>query len=146
MKTVHSSAHNRFLVIKTKIELDSHADTCVVGDHCLVVHDHHRPVNVFGYNPKVASMHAFIVHATIAYTEPKTGQVVILSINQGIVMKGLHHHLLCSMQCWINDVWINEVPKFLAPILSKTMYGIQLENPFDAPHPIISPLKLSWME
>ena len=29
-----------------EIELDSHADTYVVGDNCLVVHDHDIPVNV----------------------------------------------------------------------------------------------------
>ena len=40
MQTVHLSAHNSLAVVNTKIELDSHVDTFVVGDHCLVVHDH----------------------------------------------------------------------------------------------------------
>ena len=58
-------------------------------------------------------------------------------------MKGLNHHLLCTIQCRMNGVLINEVPKFLAPIPSKTMHAIQLENPFDATHLIIIPLKLN---
>ena len=37
MQTVHLSAHTNIAVVKTKIELDLHADTCVVGDHCLIV-------------------------------------------------------------------------------------------------------------
>ena len=40
---------------QSKIELDSHSDTCVVGDQCLVVHDHNRPVNVYGRDPKAGS-------------------------------------------------------------------------------------------
>ena len=47
VQTVQLCAQNSLTVIKTKIELDSHADTCVVGDHFIVVHDHKRPVNVF---------------------------------------------------------------------------------------------------
>ena len=37
---------------KPKVELDSHTDTCVVGDNYLVIHDHHRSVNVYSYEPK----------------------------------------------------------------------------------------------
>ena len=81
MQIVHLSAHTSIAVVKTKIELDSHADTYVVGDHCLIVHDHHRPVNIYRYDPKAGSKHACIVNATVAYTVPETGQVVIISIN-----------------------------------------------------------------
>ena len=34
------------------LELDSHADKCVVSDNCLVIHDHNRPVDVYSYGPK----------------------------------------------------------------------------------------------
>ena len=59
-----------------------------------------------------------------------------------IEIKGLNHHLLCSMQCYINGVVIEKASKFLVPISSETMHSIELENPFDANHPIIIPLKL----
>ena len=32
---------------KSKVELDSHADTCVGGDNHLVIHDHKSSVNVY---------------------------------------------------------------------------------------------------
>ncbi len=35
---------------KTSVELDSHADTCVVGSNVLVVHDHKRFVDVYGFD------------------------------------------------------------------------------------------------
>ena len=47
MLTVHLSAHNSLVVVETKLELDLNADTCVVGDNCLVIYDHNRAVNVF---------------------------------------------------------------------------------------------------
>ena len=45
-------AHASVTSGKTKLELGSHADTCVLGDNCLVIHDHNRPVNVYSYDPK----------------------------------------------------------------------------------------------
>ena len=68
MQTVHLSAHNSLAVVETKIDLNSHADTCVVGNHCLVVPDHNRPVYVFWCNPKVGLKHACIVDAAITFT------------------------------------------------------------------------------
>ena len=47
------------------------------------------------------------------------------------------------MQCCMNGVSINEVPKFLALVPSEAMSAIQIEKPFDATHPITFPLKLN---
>ena len=35
----------------TTLELDSHADTCVLGRDCLVILDYDQPVQVVGYDP-----------------------------------------------------------------------------------------------
>ena len=72
-------------------------------------------MNIFVYDPKVLSRHAFIIDATVAENEPGIGQVLILLINRSIKMKGLDHYLLCLVQCFINGVVIDEVPTFLAP-------------------------------
>ena len=86
--------------------------------------------------------HTCIVDAAVAYTESDRGKAIILSISQVIKMNSLDCHLLCSIQSCMNGVLIDEVSKFLAPILSETMHATQLENIFDATHPIIIPLKL----
>ena len=109
------SAQKNRLVVKTKIELGFHADACAVGDQCLVVHDHKRQVNICSYDPKGGSKHVHLVDVAVAYTEPKTGQVVIFLINQTIKMKGFDHHLLCAMYCCMNGVLIIEVPNFWSP-------------------------------
>ena len=139
MQTVHLSAENSHAIVKTKIELYSHADTCVVGDQCLVVQNYNRPMNIFRYDLKVGPHHDCIDNATVAYTEPEMGCVVILLVNQAVELKGLDHHLLCPMQCCMNGAVID----FLAPILSETPHSIQIKNPFDTTHPIIIPLKLN---
>ena len=36
---------------QTRLGLDSHAGTTVLGNFCLVVHDFDRPVNVTEYDP-----------------------------------------------------------------------------------------------
>ena len=79
-------------------------------------------MNVFGYNPKAWSKHAFVVDSPVACDEHKMGQVFIVLIHQVIEMKGLDHHLLCSMHCYMKGVLVDDVPKFLAPIPSKTMH------------------------
>ena len=78
-------------------------------------------MNVYGYDPEVGSKHACIVDVPVIYDEMETDQAVI---NQVIKMECLDHHLLCSMQCCMNGVLINEVPKFLALIPSETMHAI----------------------
>ena len=127
VQTVHLSAQISIAVVKTKVELDSHVDTCVVGDHCLIVCDHNRPFNVYGYNPKAGLKHARVVDAAVTYKVPETGQVVFLSIYQAIEIKSFNHHLLCPMQCCMNGMLKDEVPKFLALIPSGTMHAIQIE-------------------
>ena len=100
-------------------------------------------MNVFGYYLKAGLRHACTVNAAIAHSEPETGKVVILLVNQAIEMKGFNHHLLCLMQCCMNGVLIDEVPKFLTPLPSKITNAIQLENLFYATDLIFIPLKLN---
>ena len=106
------SAHNSLTVVKIKVELGSHADTWVVGDHGLVIYDHKKPVNVFWYDSKAGSRYACIVNAIVFNTEPETGQVDILLIKQAIEIKVLDYHILCPMQWHLNGVFIDEVTSF----------------------------------
>ena len=76
-----------------KIELDSHADKSVVGDNCLVIHDHTRPVNIYSYNPKDGHRSAKTVDATLGYQDPQSGQKNILMMNKAIHINGLENHL-----------------------------------------------------
>ena len=103
------SSHNP----KIQVELDSHADTSVVGSNVLIVHDHERYVDVFGYDSKSRHKNVTTVDAAVAYDNPQTGDTSVLLINQAIMIPSMNNILLCPMQCRLNGVTVNDVPKFL---------------------------------
>ena len=77
-------AHASVESSKPKVELDSYADTFVVGDYCLVVHNHNRPVNVYSYDPNDGHKSAKTVNAAVGYQELQSGKKFILIMNQAI--------------------------------------------------------------
>ncbi len=97
---------------ETTLELDSHADTCVLGFDALILLDYDRPVIVEGYDPSLGTKTYATVSGALAHDDPVTGKVYHLVINQAIHIPHLDHHLLCPMQCQVNDVIVNDMPKF----------------------------------
>ena len=94
-----------------RTDLESHADTCVIGQHALIVHDFNRPVNVTGYDPSKGTMapNCPEVSAAIEYDCPMTGEVFIIEIHQAILIDHLHNNLLCPMQMRMYDVKVNDI-------------------------------------
>ena len=100
--------------IESTSEMDSHADTCVVGRNVLVIHIYNQTVSVTGYDPSQAATNGLqVVSAQVAYDRPDTGQVVLLTIHQAIHVPTMEHNLLCPMQLRMNDCQVLECPKFL---------------------------------
>ncbi len=84
---------------ETTLELDSHADTCVLGRDALIFLDYDRPIVVEGYDPSLGTKIYATIGGGLAYDDPMTCKVYHLVINQAIHIPHLDHHLLCSMQC-----------------------------------------------
>ena len=78
--------HSSVSSSKPKEELDLHADMSVVGDNCLVIHDHNRPVNVYSYIPKDGHRSTKTVDATVGYQDPQSRQEYILMIRQACAL------------------------------------------------------------
>lgn len=99
-----------------RTELDSHADTCVVGEEtALVVEDLERSVRVYGYDDKAgAPKTCKTVNAVLAYDQPDTGETYMLMVHQAILVPHMRVNLLGTMQLRDNDVKINEEPKHMA--------------------------------
>ena len=77
-------------------DLDSHAYTCVVGKHALIVHLLEKKVNVTGFDPaqgKVKDLN--LVSAALAYDCPMTGEVSILMVHQSVHVPTMENNLLC---------------------------------------------------
>ena len=96
-------------------ELDSHADTCVLGKNALLFMDHECPVNVVGYDKSHGTQHRNLptVSGALAYDDPNSGAAIMLIVHQAILVTSMSNNLLCPMQIRMNDVELNDTPKFL---------------------------------
>ncbi len=127
---------------KNTLELDSHADTCVIGHDALILLDYDRPVIVEGYDPSLGTKTYATVCRALAYDDPVTGKVYHLVINQAIHIPHLDHHLLCPMQCQVNDVIVNNMPKFLTSDPTDHMYALTIIDPHQHAQTVILQLAL----
>ena len=97
-----------------RVDMDSHADTCCVGGGVLIVNTTERTARVTPFLSSLGSVSKVpIVTAAIAYDDPRTGEVHILLIHQALHFPQMENCLLCPMQLRMNDVELNERPKFL---------------------------------
>jgi hypothetical protein len=113
-------------------DLDSHADTCVVGMNALIVHVLDKKVNVSGFDPsqgKVKDLN--LVSAALAYNDPVSGEVIILMINQAAHVHTMVNDLLCPMQMLLNDVEVNDSPKFLLKHPDDTSHALRIRQDGD---------------
>jgi hypothetical protein len=129
-------------IYETTLELDSHTNTCVLGHGALIILDYNRPVSIVGYDESLRSKTYQTVSDVIAYDDPQTGRTLHLIINQVIHIPHLEHHLLCPMQCCVNDVIVNNLPKFLATDPTDQMHALTLTDPNNPLQPVILPLIL----
>lgn len=127
---------------ETSFELDSHADSCCIGKHSYVFRDYDRPVSVYGYDTSLGSKEYRTVSAAIGYTHLVTGDVYHLVVCQAIEILQLAHHLLCPMQCRVNDVVVNECPKFLATDPAADTHAIVTQDPENLVDQVILPLSI----
>ncbi len=127
---------------ETTLELDSHADTCVLGCDALIILDYNRPVSIVGYDESLGSKTYQTVSGVVAYDDPQTRRTLHLIINQAIHIPHLVHHLLCPMQCRVNDVTVNNLPKFLAADPTDQMHALTLTNPDNPLQLVILPLTM----
>jgi hypothetical protein len=98
------------------IELDSHADTSVIGNNCRVISYTDKTCQVAPYHPHYDSMQDIpIVQAGTAYDDPNTGETMILIINQGLYFgDSLPVTLLNPNEMRMNGLEVDDVPKHLA--------------------------------
>ena len=103
-------------LLEQRTELDSHADTSVVGcDTALLIHDYETPVQVQGYNGDVGERsNCRFVSAVVAYDHPASGDVYMLVIHQAILIPSMSHNLLCPMQLRDHGLTVNDEPKYMA--------------------------------
>jgi hypothetical protein len=136
VKDVHYKLYGNH---ETTLELDSHVNTCVLGHDALIILDYDRPVSIVGYDESLGSKTYQTVSGIVAYDDPQTGRMLHLIINQAIHIPHLDHHLLCLMQCCVNDVTVIDL---LAADPTDQMHALTLTDPNNPLQPVILPLIL----
>ncbi len=114
----------------------------MLGHDALIILDYNRPVSIVGYDESLGSKTYQTVSGVVAYDDPQTGRMLHLIINQAIHIPHLAHHLLCPMQCRVNDVILNNLPKFLATDSTDQTHALTLTDPNNPLQPVILPLIL----
>jgi hypothetical protein len=95
-----------------------------------------------GYDESLGSKTYQTVSGVVAYDDPQTGRTLHLIINQAIHIPHLDHHLLCPMQCHVNDMTVNDLPKFLVANPTDQTHELTITDPDNPLQPVILPLTL----
>ncbi len=95
-----------------------------------------------GYDESLGSKTYQTVSGVVAHDDPQTGRTLHLIIYQAIHIPHLDHHLLCPMQCCVNDVTVNNLPKFLAANRTDQMHALTMTDPNNPLQPVILLLAL----
>ena len=69
---------------ETTLELDSHADTSVLGGGDLVVADFNESVKIQGYDPSLGTKIYKTITGAVGYCDPVSRSIYNLVIHQGI--------------------------------------------------------------
>jgi hypothetical protein len=112
-----------------RTELDSHTDACVVGKNAMVFHETHQYVQVSPFSDSLGMLsHVPIVSATVAYDDYEIGETIVLKIHQALLIDAMDTNLLCPMQLRMNEVKVDEVPKFLANNPNDESHALSFPN------------------
>ena len=98
-----------------RTELDSHADSPVVGRNVHILEDTGKTANVSGFTKDLGKcMSVPIVTAAVAYDNEYTGETSILIIHNALHMTSMEHNLIPPFVIRLAGAQVNEEPKCLA--------------------------------
>ncbi len=133
-------AHTSSTEIKScRAELDSHADTCGVNDVALVIEYLGKVAEVSGFSKSMTALQDIpIVKAGLAYDDPRTGETIVLIVNQALYFgSNLAHVLLNQNQMRTHGLIVDDCPKHLSKNRIST-HSITAEE-----HNLTIPLRLN---
>jgi hypothetical protein len=129
---------------ESTMELDTHADTTVLGKSCLLIQDFDRTVSVSGWDATTGAKDCPTVTGVVAYDHPSTGQTYMLIFHQAIYLDTMENHLICPMQCRAAGVTIHDCPKIFVTNPNNESHAIVIDaDPYTpTDNKLIIPLQL----
>jgi hypothetical protein len=113
-----------------RADLDSHANTSVVGDSTVIlIFDFNHPVQVHGYDQSVAQRdNCKTVTGVLAYDHPTTGVTYYLILHQAILIPCMTVSLISPMQLRDSDLFVIDEPKCMALNLMDNHHCINIRE------------------
>ena len=96
------------------MELDSHADSPVLGKGATVVRNTGRTVSVKGFSDELGQpLLVPVVDGIVTYECEYTGNVVLLMIRNALHLPSMNNHLIPPFMMRLAGLEVNECAKFL---------------------------------
>jgi hypothetical protein len=109
MASLETNAH------ETRTDLDSHADSPVVGRNARIIEDLNVKVKVTGFSKSLGSTTVPLVNAIVAYDDIYLGHTYLFKIHNALCVKEMDHNLIPPFMMRLAQLQVDEVPKFMTP-------------------------------
>ena len=94
-----------------RMELDSHADTCALGNCCVVLQDTGRTVTVEGFDDGIGALDdVHIVTAAVAHDCPTTSETWLQVFHEALHIPEMETHLVNPFQVRNQGLIVNDTP------------------------------------
>ena len=102
--------------MESRTELDSHADSPVIGRNAKIISYNGQSASVTGFTKDLGKcLSVPIVSAAIAYTDEDSGETVVLLVHNALYIKSMEHNLIPPFMIRLAGIHVDECPKFLSP-------------------------------
>ena len=92
--------------------------------------DHEKAVNIVGYDKSKGTLATNMkpVSGALAYDNPTSGKTVMIVIHQAIYVLTMDCNLICPIQVRMNDVKLDDKPKFIVEDPTNESHAISCED------------------
>ena len=100
---------------EARTDLDSHADSPVVGRNAKILSYTDKFVNVWGFSKALGKKSKVpVVNAAVTYTSEYSGESVVLLIHNALYFEDMKHNLIPPFMIRLAGAEVNECPKCLS--------------------------------
>ncbi len=108
----------------SKVELDRHAESPVVGSNAYVLERTGQTVSVSGFTDELGTTSLDVVHAAVVYDCDQTGHSYVLIIYNALHVPSMECSSIYPFIKRFTGIVVDECPKFLANIPSVAHHSI----------------------
>ena len=109
------------------------------------MYDYERPVSVQAYDPSLGTQQYSTVSVVVGFKCLRSGETYLLMIPQVIEITHLDHHLVCPIQCVIENRVLTKTFNFLCKNPDSTSHAVVARDPEELHQELVFCLTLQGM-